>query len=466
METTIGGSQRKTPVATPGRAAYLDFLRIGVLVLFVLFGLRFMIYAFLVTDDMELSFYTDITTLLVLGLVIALASLDRGLLRRLSQLDVLFIFLGGLFLFVAFVQQSLVAAVLAFQIFALPIFMRWVRLVPRTSMKTALSIIAVASSLYMIGEFLVLNNGWLEVFSKDSEIVETYTDVRETLYPQRTGLQAVGQATYVNRPDGILAYILTSGVSLTMLAAFFLFESFVKRRLVDYGLTLLLIAALVLSTSTAALLGFILGVVVMGMLLGNPGLSRFRRLKPRTVLFAVLAIILVSQLWPVIDAISDRMNVAIQSEVYRSSFIPSLDGLYDWVRFLAGGNGWEYTLPSSIRHNWEFQGTSLLIRESNMFNLIAIFGIIPAALVFWRWLTPVVRLRNPRYETASAAIPFFAAFLAGIFTMIHDNGVLHWNNLFFFYAYYEMARRYQVRKPAMGGESESRIGQGEDNVSG
>ena len=163
-----------------------------------------------------------------------------------------------------------------------------------------------------------------------------------------------------------------------------------------------------------------------------------------------VAVLVIGLLWPVIDELWTRFDLVSRDSVYRSSFLPSFNVFDDVVRFIVGGNGWEFNI--GFQGEWQYQGSTLLIRESNVFNLIATFGILPMAIVFWRWLIPLIRLRSRHYETDPAALPYIAAFLVGIFTMVHDNGIIHWNNIFFFYAYYEIARRYQTRKFIGSGE--------------
>jgi hypothetical protein len=403
-------------------------------------------------------------------LVFILFTISTSFSWRLSRLDALFILFGVGFLFISAMQRSYLAAIYSFQIFILPLLMTWVRCVPRSSIKAAFSLFAIVSALYVIGEFLVLNNDWTGFIkiSSDSGIGHLYIAHREGIQPGHTFFGGsitgpTGITGDLSRPAGIFSYVLTSGVSLSMLGAFFLFESLTARKVVDYVITSLVLVALLVSTSTTGILAFMAAAAVLALLMKPTGLSLLKNMllnhvKVSTVLFVVLGILAVSQLRPVIDTLYSRVESGyggtglLKDEVYRSSFVPSFSGSYDVFRFVAGGNGWEYTIINTIdtyRDGWQYQGTTLLIRESNLFNFIALFGIIPMVIVYWKWLTPLMRLRNSNYEMNPAGIPFLAGFLAGTFTMVHDVGIAHWNNIFFFYAYYELARRYQTPKPGI-----------------
>ena len=179
----------------------------------------------------------------------------------------------------------------------------------------------------------------------------------------------------------------------------------------------------------------------------KPADSNFlKRIRISNLVFLGLVALLVDGLlWPVIDGVWSRFDFIYQDSGYRSSFVPSFESFDDVVRFVFGGNWAEYGIGFNSE-GWAYQGSPLLIRESNLFNLIATFGVLPMCVVFWKWLTPFVRLRSRDYNLDPAGIAFLAAFLTGIFTIVHDYGIVNWNNVFFFYAFYECGRMYQTRK--------------------
>ncbi len=447
-------------VRTPLRVADHDIrgrdlhgvLWLGVFCVFVLYGLRFIIFSSGLIGHIDTGFYYDITTAFVLGIVIILFTMGKARYWHISDMDFLFVVVGGVFLTLSTIQGSWLGMVISFQVFFLPILMRWVREVPRSVMKLALSITAVIISLFAIGDFLVLNHDWVGILSPDSGIGDFFIRFEHSLLS--VGAGTVGAD--IVRPQGMLGYVLTSGVALGMLSAFFLFEALVNRSVVDYVITLLMLTALVLSTSTTGILGLVGAFVVLNLVTKPGEIALFRRIRASAFLIAGITILVIALLWPVLDGLWSRFNTGLDDDIYRTSFIPSFNNFDDVVRFVVGGNGFEYNIASSFRNyagGWEYQGSTILIRESNVFNLISQFGVIPMAIVFWRWLIPVMRLRSRQWETDYLGFPFLAAFLAGIFTMVHDNGVFHWNNVFFFYMYYEFSRRYQTRVLASSRET-------------
>ena len=266
---------------TTSSTMFLRIVQAGLICLFLLYSVRFVLYSVVFHDKVQLDFYTDLTTLLALGLVLVLFTMSSPLNWRLSRTDALFILLGAGFLVFSVYKASFIAAIISVQIFILPFFMRWVRHVPRGSMKVVLSIFALASSLWMIGEFLILNAEWVQILSANSGIADLYFRFHETVIPSTTGIVGAD----IHRPHGMLGYILTSGVSLGMLCAFFLSESFLSRRIVDYVITLLLLTALVLSTSTTGILAFLAAFVVLNLLTKPKDVLLLKRIKISTLLF-------------------------------------------------------------------------------------------------------------------------------------------------------------------------------------
>ena len=235
---------------TGSRNILVILVWLGVVSLFLLYSLRFVIFTLFAKDRIGMAFYTDFTTLMAVGVMIALFTMSSPRSWRIGTMDVLLL-LGGGFMVLTIYQRSGVGAVLAFQIFILPFLMRWVRHVPRDTIKAILAVFAIVSSLFVTVEFLILNQGWVDILPINSVITDFYARFGETLNPDSAYITFGGE---LFRPHGIFGYILTSSVSLAMLTGFFIFESLVYRKLFDYIITFLLITALVLSTSTTAIL--------------------------------------------------------------------------------------------------------------------------------------------------------------------------------------------------------------------
>lgn len=433
--------------AQPDRARR-RLLTLALFLILIAYGLRFLVYANVFSDSVDLPSFTDATTLLALVIITGMFLLTSHLSRRLSRLEALFIGLFGLFTFVSIIQGAWAVSVTVLQIFLLPLMFRWVREVPSSTVKMILSIFAIVSAFYVIGEFIVLNERTLEPLPSSPQMVDWYQQIRGSL----TTAGGIGAFTYADefqRPDGVLAYVLTSGVSLAMLAAFFLFESTRTKHVSDRIIALLLVAAVTLSTSGTGIVSVAVTVVIVGIMTKPHTLPLGFRLGFASLVTGFALLVITVTMWPLVDTLTERLWEAVRTDLYRSSFIPTITGPLDIVRLAVGGNGWEATVDSRFRNfdaGWEYQGTNLLVRESNIFNLVALFGVVPMGLVFWRWLTPVKRMRDTRFEMDPRGLPFIAALLTGMLTMVHDNGVVHWNNIFYFYLYYEFSSHFIARR--------------------
>jgi hypothetical protein len=130
---------------------------------------------------------------------------------------------------------------------------------------------------------------------------------------------------------------------------------------------------------------------------------------------------------------------------YIQSFVPSFAEYSDILRFLVGGNFGDLHARHQLTGPWEYQGQTVLHREASLFNFIALFGVVPMFFVYRMWLKPFARLRGAQYVSVRDSVPFLTAFLAGIFTLLHDQGILNWGNIFFFYVYYEWGSRFMAR---------------------
>ena len=307
------------------QALYLWLVQLGLFSLVVLYGLRFVFFGLAAEDISQLNNYSDITTLLAIGVVVVLFTMSNSGNWRLSLLDCLFIVLGGGFLTFYLIQGSLEASTITFLIFFLPLFMRWVRHVPRNSIKAFLYIFAIISSLFMIGEFLILNDEWIEGLHISPGLSDSFIRFKETYVPAGHVL-GLGLAGDITRPSGILAYILTSGVSLGILSAFFVAESLVYRRIGDYIVTLLLVTALVLSTSTTGIISFIATLVLLTLMMRPGEAILFKYFKAKNLLLlAAMGVLVITVLWPILDSIYSRADIAVRDESYRANFLPPFD---------------------------------------------------------------------------------------------------------------------------------------------
>lgn len=421
------------------------------------FYYRFPIYFFIrQVYPVPFEFFFKVTTLITVALLLGMYLITTPLRWRIGRHDMFMLLCGCVFASLAVLQGASEGFMISFQIWLLPFFLRWTRYVQRRTIVTVLMCIALGTSIFFVCEFVALNNSWLGFLSSDSPLLTWVARWRELYVPDMLN---VGSASYgvrhgdvemeTLRPYGVNGYIVNSGVALAMVCSFFVMEALAFHRLRDVVIALVSFIGLITSTSTTSIVAFLCAFVLVNVMTRPRGFFLFYGSATKRLFFYGLIALCAIGLWPVLSWIWFRMYHTIlfgESAIgmgYTTSFFTSFGSLIDVGRFILGGNFWEL----AVRHTttqWQYQDTALLIRESNFINFFAFFGLMPMIFLYSKWLAPLTRVRNTQYVTHAEALPFLMAFITGIFTMVHDHGIIFWQNTVFFFLYLEMARRYQM----------------------